>query len=38
VVGAAFVNELAPRQQLLESPDVSERLRLLIQILRTQAG
>ena len=38
VVGAAFVNELAPRQQLLESQDVSERLRLLIQILRTQAG
>jgi Lon protease-like protein len=38
VVGAAFVSELAPRQQLLESPDVSERLRLLIQILRVQAG
>jgi Lon protease-like protein len=38
VVGAAFVNELAPRQQLLESQDVSERLRLLIQILRTQVG
>ena len=38
VVGAAFVNELAPRQQLLESQDVSERLRLLIQILRSQAG
>jgi Lon protease-like protein len=38
VVAAAFVNELAPRQQLLESPDVSERLRLLIQILRVQAG
>jgi Lon protease-like protein len=38
VVGAAFVSELAPRQQLLESPDVAERLRLLIQILRVQAG
>jgi Lon protease-like protein len=38
VVGAAFVSELAPRQQLLESADVSERLRLLIQILRVQAG
>ena len=38
VVGAAFVSELAPRQQLLESPDVAERLRLLIQILRAQAG
>jgi Lon protease-like protein len=38
VVGAAFVGELAPRQQLLESPDVAERLRLLIQILRVQAG
>ena len=38
VVGAAFVGELAPRQQLLESPDVAERLRLLIQILRGQAG
>ena len=38
VVGAAFVNELAPRQQLLESQDVAERLRLLIQILRSQAG
>ena len=38
VVGAAFVSELAPRQQLLESQDVSERLRLLIQILRVQAG
>jgi len=38
VVGAAFVSELAPRQQLLELPDVAERLRLLIQILRVQAG
>jgi Lon protease-like protein len=38
VVGAAFVSELAPRQQLLESPDVAERLRLLIQILRVEAG
>jgi len=38
VVGAAFVSELAPRQQLLESPDVAERLRLLIQFLRSQAG
>lgn len=38
VVGAAFVNDLAPRQQLLESQDVAERLRLLIQILRSQAG
>jgi Lon protease-like protein len=38
VVGAAFVNESAPRQKLLESEDVAERLRLLIQILRAQAG
>jgi Lon protease-like protein len=38
VVGAAFVSDLAPRQQLLESQDVAERLRLLIQILRVQAG
>lgn len=37
VVGAAFVSELAPRQQLLELSDVAERLRLLIQILRVQA-
>jgi Lon protease-like protein len=38
VVGAAFVNESAPRQKLLESQDVAERLRLLIQILQAQAG
>ncbi len=38
VVAAAFVGEPFQRQKLLEAYDVCERLRLLIQILRTQAG
>ena len=38
VVGAAFVGDPFQRQKLLEAYDVCERLRLLIQILRAQAG
>jgi Lon protease-like protein len=38
VVAAAFVGEPFQRQKLLEAYDVCERLRLLIQILRVQAG
>ena len=38
VVAAAFVGEPFQRQKLLEAYDVCERLRLLIQILRAQAG
>jgi Lon protease-like protein len=38
VVAAAFVGDPFQRQKLLEAYDVCERLRLLIQILRTQAG
>jgi Lon protease-like protein len=38
VVAAAFVGEPFQRQKLLEAHDVCERLRLLIQILRAQAG
>jgi Lon protease-like protein len=36
VVSAAFINEARPRQQLLEISGVPERLRLLIQLLRSQ--
>jgi Lon protease-like protein len=35
VVAAAFINEARPRQQLLEISGVPERLRLLIQLLRS---
>jgi ATP-dependent Lon protease len=38
VVSAAFVSEPSQRQQLLEAHEVGERLRLLIQFLRIQAG
>jgi Lon protease-like protein len=38
VVAAAFVNEPFQRQKLLEAYEVCERLRLLIQFLRSQAG
>lgn len=38
VIAAAFVGEAAQRQQLLEGPDVCERLRLLIKLLREQVG
>ena len=38
VVAAAFINEVASRQQLLETHDVAERLRHLIQMLRGKAG
>jgi Lon protease-like protein len=38
VVSAAFVTEAYQRQKLLEAYEVSERLRLLIQFLRSQAG
>jgi Lon protease-like protein len=38
VVAAAFVGDPFQRQKLLEAYDVCERLRLLIQILRAQAG
>ncbi|MBV8816184.1 MAG: LON peptidase substrate-binding domain-containing protein [Verrucomicrobia bacterium] len=38
VVGAAFINEVASRQRLLETEDVAERLRLLIQLLRAQGA
>jgi Lon protease-like protein len=38
VVAAAFVGEPSQRQKLLEAYEVCERLRLLIQFLRTQAG
>jgi Lon protease-like protein len=38
VVAAAFVGDSFQRQKLLEAYDVCERLRLLIQILRAQAG
>jgi Lon protease-like protein len=38
VVGAAFINEVASRQQLLEAEDVADRLRLLIQLLRAQGA
>ena len=38
VVSAAFVTEPFQRQQLLEAYEVCDRLRLLIQFLRNQAG
>ena len=38
VVAGAFVGDSFQRQKLLEAYDVCERLRLLIQILRAQAG
>jgi ATP-dependent Lon protease len=38
VVAAAFVGEPYQRQKLLEAYEVCERLRLLIQFLRSQAG
>ena len=38
VVAAAFVGEPFQRQKLLEAYEVCERLRLLIQFLRSQAG
>jgi len=38
VVAAAFVGETFQRQKLLEAYEVCERLRLLIQFLRSQAG
>lgn len=38
VVAAAFVSEPFQRQKLLEAYEVCERLRLLIQFLRSQAG
>lgn len=38
VVAAAFVGESFQRQKLLEACEVCERLRLLIQYLRSQAG
>jgi Lon protease-like protein len=38
VVAAAFVGEASQRQKLLEAYEVCERLRLLIQFLRSQAG
>ena len=38
VVSAAFVTEPFQRQQLLEAHEVCDRLRLLIQLLRSQAG
>ena len=38
VVSAAFVTEPFQRQQLLEAHEVCDRLRLLIQFLRSQAG
>jgi Lon protease-like protein len=38
VVAAAFVGEPTQRQKLLEAYEVCERLRLLIQFLRSQAG
>lgn len=38
VVAAAFVGETFQRQKLLEAYEVCERLRLLIQFLRGQAG
>jgi Lon protease-like protein len=38
VVAAAFVGEPFQRQKLLEACEVCERLRLLIQYLRSQAG
>ena len=38
VVSAAFVTEPYQRQKLLEAYEVSERLRLLIQFLRSQTG
>jgi Lon protease-like protein len=38
VVSAAFVTEPFQRQQLLEAHEVCDRLRLLIQFLRNQAG
>jgi Lon protease-like protein len=38
VVAGAFVGDSFQRQKLLEAHDVCERLRLLIQILRAQAG
>jgi Lon protease-like protein len=38
VVSAAFVSEPYQRQKLLEAYEVGERLRLLIQFLRSQAG
>jgi Lon protease-like protein len=38
VVAAAFVGEPFQRQKLLEAYDVCDRLRLLIQFLRSQAG
>jgi Lon protease-like protein len=38
VVSAAFVSEPYQRQKLLEAYEVCERLRLLIQFLRSQAG
>jgi ATP-dependent Lon protease len=38
VVAAAFITEVASRQQLLEEQDVAERLRLLIQLLRAQGA
>jgi Lon protease-like protein len=38
VVAAAFVAEPSQRQKLLEAYEVCERLRLLIQFLRSQAG
>jgi ATP-dependent Lon protease len=38
VVAAAFVSEPSQRQKLLEAYEVCERLRLLIQFLRSQAG
>jgi ATP-dependent Lon protease len=38
VVAASFVGEAFQRQQLLEAYEVCERLRLLIQFLRSQSG
>ena len=38
VVSAAFVSEPFQRQKLLETEEVSERLRLLIQFLKSQTG
>ena len=38
VIAAAFVGEAGQRQQLLEVPEVCDRLRLLIQLLRGQVG
>jgi hypothetical protein len=35
-VAAAFITEAHSRQQLLEAGGVSDRLRLLIQLLRSQ--